>query len=61
MLVPTNESKEITKKYGEVQSEIRDLISSISKNSDDYDEKYIKIKFDQMTSYLYIKQYKFAA
>ena len=51
MLVPTNESKEI-KKYGEVQSEIRDLISSISKNSDDYDEKYIKIKFDQMTSYL---------
>ena len=52
MLVPTNESKEITKKYGEVQSEIRDLISSISKNSGDYDEKYIKIKFDQMTSYL---------
>ena len=25
---------------------IRDLIRSITKNSDDYDEKYIKIKFN---------------
>ena len=25
---------------------IRDLIRSISKNSDDYDEKYMKIKFN---------------
>ena len=25
---------------------IRDLIRSITKNSDDYDEKYMKIKFD---------------
>ena len=27
-------------------SEIRDLISSVTKNSDDYDKKYTKIKFD---------------
>ena len=39
-LVPTNESKE------ELWSKIRDSISSITKDSDDYDEKYIKIEFD---------------
>ena len=27
-------------------NKIRDLISSITKNSDDYDEKYMKIKFN---------------
>ena len=37
--VPTNESKEIIKKYEELRSKIRDLIWSIIKNSDDYDEK----------------------
>ena len=45
-LVPTNESKEIIKKYEELWSKIRDLIRSITKNSDDYDEKYMKIKFN---------------
>ena len=45
-LVPTNESKEKIKKYEELWSEIRDLIRSITKNSDDYDEKYMKIKFN---------------
>ena len=44
-LIPTNESKEKTKKYEELWSKIRDLIRSITKNSDDYDEKYMKIKF----------------
>ena len=44
-LVPTNESKEIIK-YEELWSKIRNLIRSISKNSDDYDKKYMKIKFD---------------
>ena len=34
-LVPTNESKE----------KIKDLIRSVIKKSDGYDEKYIKIKF----------------
>ena len=46
MLVFTNESKEIIKKYEELWSKIRDLIRSISKYSDDYDEKYMKIVFD---------------
>ena len=45
-LVPSNESKEIIQKYGEMWSKIRDLIRSITKNSDDYDEKYMKIKFN---------------
>ena len=44
-LVPTNESKKI-KKYEELWSKIRDLISSITKISDDYDETYMKIKFN---------------
>ena len=43
-LVPTKESKE--KKYGELWSKTRDLIRAINKNSDDYHEKYMKIKFD---------------
>ena len=42
----TNESKEIIKKYEEIWSKIRDLIRSITKNSDDYHEKCMKIKFD---------------
>ena len=45
-LVPTNESKEKAKKYEELWIKIRDLIRSITKNLDDYDEKYMKIKFD---------------
>ena len=44
-LGPTNESKEKIKKYEELWSKIRDLIRSITKNSDDYDEKHVKIKF----------------
>ena len=39
MLVPTNESQEKIKKIEELWSKIRDLIRSITKNSDDYDEK----------------------
>ena len=44
-LVPTNDSKEKIKKYEELWIKIRDLIRSITKDSDDYDEKYMKIKF----------------
>ena len=44
-VVPTNENKEKLKKE-ELGSKIRDLIRSVTKNSDDYDEKYIKIKFN---------------
>ena len=43
MLVPTNESKEIIKKYEELWSKIRDLIRSKTKNSNNYGEKYMKI------------------
>ena len=53
MLVHTNESKEkILKKYGELWIQIRDLIRLITKNAGNYDEKHMKIKFIQMTSYL---------
>ena len=45
-LVPTNESKETVKIYEELCSKIKALIRSITKNSDDYDEKYMKIKFN---------------
>ena len=41
-----NESKEKFEKYEELWSKIRDLIRSITKNSNDYDEKYVKIKFN---------------
>ena len=42
-LVPTNESKEKTRKYEELWIKIRDLIRSITKSSDGYDEKYMKM------------------
>ena len=45
-LVSTNESKEKNKKYEEQWIKIRDLIRSITKNSDDYNENYKKIKFN---------------
>ena len=35
-------------KYEELGSKIRDLIRSITKNSDDYNEKYMKIKFNKL-------------
>ena len=41
-LVPTNESEEKIKKL----IKIKDLFRSITKISDAYDEKYLKIKFD---------------
>ena len=45
-LVHTNVSKEKIKKYEDLWIIIRDLIRSITKNSDDYDEKHMKIKFN---------------
>ena len=46
ILAPSNESKEKVKKYEELWIKIRDLIRSITKNSDHHDEKYKKIKFN---------------
>ena len=40
-LVASNESKEKIKICEELWSNIRDLIRSITRNSDDYDEKYM--------------------
>ena len=45
-LVSTDESKDTLKKYEELWSKTRDLIRLITNNSDYYDEKYIKIKFN---------------
>ena len=42
-LAPTNESKEKIKKYKELRNKIRDVVRSLTKNSD-YDEKFMKIK-----------------
>ena len=39
-------AKKKLKRYGELWSKIRDLIRSINKNSNDYDKKYMKIKFN---------------
>ena len=38
--------KKKLKKYEELCIKTRELIRSITKNSDDYDEKYMKIKFN---------------
>ena len=38
--------KEIIKVYEKLWSKIRDLIRSITKSPDDYDEKYMKIKIN---------------
>ena len=44
VVVPTNESNEKIKKYKGLWSKIRNFIRQITKNSDDYDEKYMRIK-----------------
>ena len=46
VLVPTNESKNTLKKYGELWNKIKQNdITSITINLNDYNEKYKKIKF----------------
>ena len=45
-LVPTDKSKDILEIYEDLPSKIRDLLRSITNNSDDYDEKYIKTKYN---------------
>ena len=41
-LAPTNESKEKIKKYKELWIKIRNLVISVTKKSDDYDESIYK-------------------
>ena len=50
-LVPTNESKEIIKKYEELWSKIRYLIRLITKSSVDYHVRISKSNLIQMASY----------
>ena len=45
-LVPSNESKRKLKKYEQLRIKIRNLIRPITRNLDDYGEKYMKIKFN---------------
>ena len=44
-LVPPDESKDKLKKYKKIWSKIKRLIRSANNDYDDYDEKYMKIKF----------------
>ena len=43
-LIPTDESKDTLKKYEELWTKIRDITRSKTNNSDNYDDKYMKIK-----------------
>ena len=43
---PTVESKVKIKKYEELWSKVKDLLRSITNNSDGYYDKYIKMKID---------------
>ena len=45
-LVLTDERKDTLKKYEKSCCKIKDLIRSITNNLDDFDEKYMKIKFN---------------
>ena len=45
MLIPTDESQGTLRNCKEVWNNVTDLISSIANTSDNYDEKYKKIKF----------------
>ena len=45
-LVATDESKNKLEIYEEILSKVKDLIRTVSNNWDDYDEKYMKIKFN---------------
>ena len=46
LLIPTDESKGILRKYEEICRKIKDVIIPAKNNSDYFYEKYMKIKFD---------------
>ena len=56
-LVPADVSKGTLKKYEELWDKIRNLIRSTSNNSDDYDNKYMKIKFNSDDDDLPLKKH----
>ena len=45
-LVPADEGKDTLKNYQELWNKIKYLIRSITNNSNNFDEKYMKIKFN---------------
>ena len=45
-IVPTDENNDTLKKYKKKWSKIKDIIRSTNNDSDNYDEKYMKIKFN---------------
>ena len=57
-LLLTSKSKEIIQKYEEFWNKFRYLISSIIKNSDDYDEKYKLINYNSDSELPLIKTIK---
>ena len=57
-LLLTSKSKEIIQKYEEFWNKFRYLISSIIKNSDDYDEKYKLINYNSDRELPFIKTIK---
>ena len=46
MLISIDKNKDTLKKYTELWDKIKDLIRSVTNTSDDYDEKYKKIRFN---------------
>ena len=54
-LVPTDENKDILMKYEELWKKIKYLLRSVTNNLHDYDEKYMKIKFNS-DNYLPLKR-----
>ena len=52
ILGPTNESKQKIKEDKELWSNLRDLIRSVTKNLDDFDEKYLIVNLIPVTSHL---------
>ena len=47
-LVSTDKNKEILAKYTKLWDGIKNFIKKINSKPGDYDEKYMKIKFNQM-------------
>ena len=46
MLVTTDENRDKLKEYEKIWRKVKDIIRSTNNNPDDYDEKYIKLKFN---------------
>ena len=52
MLVLTGGSEETLKMYEALWNKIRDITTSITNNSDNYHQKYMKIKFNSDDNFI---------